>query len=142
MFQQFFTIYILGYVTRITIKKNENVKKLISVDKQSLENCIDVIRKSWNPQQRFNLLSQMSYNVIFPVEPNFSIRFKTFKAFVMFVIVLLFQNTLDLVLARGKGPKNSVHRDLFDTKNPKQKTPRPSAAFYEPYSTWIGLQPN
>ena len=151
MFQQFFTIYILGYVTRITIKKNENVKKLISVDKQSLENCIDVIRKSWNPQQRFNLLSQMSYNVIFPVEPNFPIRSRyvfyfmfclTFKAFVMFVIVLLFQNTLDLVLARGKGPKNSVHRDLFDTKNPKQKTPRPSAAFYEPYSTWIGLQPN
>ena len=38
----------------------------------------------------------------------------------MFVIFLLFQSSFSVVLARGKGPKNSVHRDLFKTKNPKQ----------------------
>ena len=43
----------------------------------------------------------------------------TFKAFVMLVTFLLFQNNLYIVLARGKGPKNNVHRDLFKTKNPK-----------------------
>ena len=39
----------------------------------------------------------------------------------MFVTFLLFQSNLYVVLARGKGPKNSVHRDLFKTKTPKQK---------------------
>ena len=39
----------------------------------------------------------------------------------MFVTFLLFQSNLYVVLARGKGPKNSVNRDLFKTKTPKQK---------------------
>ena len=39
----------------------------------------------------------------------------------MFVTFLLFESNLYVVLAREKGPKNSVHRDLFKTKNPKQK---------------------
>ena len=47
----------------------------------------------------------------------------TFKAFVVFVTFLLFQSNLYIVLAHGKGPKNNFHRDLFKTKNPKQKTP-------------------
>ena len=64
------------------------------------------------------------------------------KAFVMFVTFLLFQSNLYVVLARGKGPKNSIHRDLFKTKNHKQNLPKPSAAFYTPYSGWVGLQPN
>ena len=37
----------------------------------------------------------------------------TFKAFVMFVTFSLFQSNLYIVLACGKGHKNSVHRDLF-----------------------------
>ena len=41
-----------------------------------------------------------------------------------FGIILLFQINLYVVLARGKGPKNGVHRDLFKTKKPKQKTPQ------------------
>ena len=60
----------------------------------------------------------------------------------MFVTFLLFQSNLYVVLARGKGPKNSVHRDLFKTKTPKQKKNRSPAAFYTPYGAWIGLQPN
>ena len=66
----------------------------------------------------------------------------TFKAFVMFVTFLPFQTNLYVVLARGKGPKNSVHRDLFKTKNPKQKPHRPPVAIYMPCNAWIGLQPN
>ena len=45
----------------------------------------------------------------------------------MFVTFLLFQSNLYVVLARGK---NSVHRDLFKTKNSKQNTLRPAATFY------------
>ena len=60
----------------------------------------------------------------------------------MFVTFLLFQRNLYVVLARGKDPKNSVHRDLFRTKNSKQKIPRPPAAFYTPYGARIGLQPD
>ena len=52
-----------------------------------------------------------------------------FKAFVMFVIFLLFQSNLYVVLARGKGSKNSVHGDLFKTKNLKQKPPDPDPCF-------------
>ena len=63
----------------------------------------------------------------------------TFKAFVMLVIFLLFQSNLYLVLASAKDPKDSVHRDIFKAKNPKQKTPRPPAAFYVPYGAWIDL---
>ena len=47
----------------------------------------------------------------------------------MFVTFLLFQSNLYVVLARGKSPKNSVHRDLFKTKTTKQKKPRPPAVF-------------
>ena len=47
-----------------------------------------------------------------------------------------------MVLACEKGPKNSVRRDLFKTKNPKQKISRPPAAFHARYGAWIGLQPN
>ena len=65
-----------------------------------------------------------------------------FQAFVMFVTFLLFQSNLYIVLAHGKGPKNSVYRDLFKTKNPKQKNPRPPVAFYAPYGVWINPQPN
>ena len=101
--------------------------------------------------QGFNQPSQMSCNVIFPTERNFQIRSKyifhfmfslTFKAFVMLVTFLLFQNNLYIVLARGKGPKNSVHRDLFKTKNPKQKNPRHTAVIYALLGAWVGLHPN
>ena len=57
----------------------------------------------------------------------FILFFLLFKAFVMFVTFLLFQSYLYIVLARWKGPKNSIHRDLFKTKNPKQKTHTPPA---------------
>ena len=60
----------------------------------------------------------------------------------MFVTFLLFQSNFYVILARGKGPQNSVHRDLFKTKNSKHKTLRPPAAFYAPYGVWRGLQPN
>ena len=46
----------------------------------------------------------------------------------MFVTFLLFQSNLHVDLAREKGPKNCIHRDLFWAKNPKQKTPGPPAA--------------
>ena len=35
------------------------------------------------------------------------------------VTFLLFQRSLYVVLARRKGPKNNVHRNLFKTKDPK-----------------------
>ena len=44
-----------------------------------------------------------------------------------------------IVLARGKGHKNNAHRDLFKSKKPKQKNPRPPAAFYTSYDACIGL---
>ena len=65
----------------------------------------------------FNQPSQMLYNVIFPTESNSPIRSRyifyfifslTFKAFMMFVTFLLFQSNLYVVLARGKGSKNSI----------------------------------
>ena len=56
----------------------------------------------------------------------------------MFVPFFLFQSNLYIVLTHEKGPKNSIQ----DEKNPKQKPHRPPAAFYMPYSAWIGLQPN
>ena len=97
----------------------------------------------------FNQPSQMPYNVIFPTETNFPIRSRyvsyfmfshnTFKTFVMLVTFLPFQSNLYVVLASGKGLKNSVHRDLFKAQNPKQKNPRPSAVFYAPYGAWIDL---
>ena len=68
--------------------------------------------------------------------------FLTFKAFVMLVTFLLFQSNLYLVLVHGKGSKNSIHRDLFNTKYPRQKAPKLSAVFYAPYGAWIGLQLN
>ena len=37
----------------------------------------------------------------------------------MFATFLLFQRNLYIVLAHGKGPTNSAHRDLFKTKTPK-----------------------
>ena len=70
----------------------------------------------------------MRYNIIYPTKTNFPIRSRyifyfmfslAFKAFVMSVAVLLFQSNLYIVLALGKGPKNSVHRDLFKIKNLK-----------------------
>ena len=60
----------------------------------------------------------------------------------MFVTFSLFQSNLYVVFACGKGLKYSVHRNLFKTKGPKQKTARLQAVFYAPYSAWIGLQPN
>ena len=102
-------------------------------------------------KQGFNQPSQMPYNVIFPTETNFPIRSRyvfyfmfslTFIAFVVFVTFLQFQSNLYVVLALEKGPKNSVHRGLFKTKNPKQKNPRPPASLYMPYGAWIGLQSN
>ena len=99
----------------------------------------------------FNQPSQMPYNIIFPTETNFPIRSRyvfyfmfsiTFKAFVMFVTFLLFQSNLYVVLARGKGSKISVHRDLLRTKIPKQKNIQTHSCFYAPYQAWIGLQPN
>ena len=41
----------------------------------------------------------------------------------IFLTSLLFQSSLYVVLAHGKGPKNTIHRDLFRTKNPKQNPP-------------------
>ena len=63
----------------------------------------------------------------------------TFKTFVMLVTFLPFQSNLYVVLASGKDPKNSVHRDLFKAQNPKQKPSRPPAVFYAPYGAWIDL---
>ena len=40
----------------------------------------------------------------------------------MTFLLSLFQSNLYVVSARGKDPKNSIHRDLFRTKNHKQKT--------------------
>ena len=69
----------------------------------------------------------MLYNVILPTETNFPIRSRygfyflfslLFKAFVMFVTFLLFQSNLYVVLACGKGPKNSVQIEIFS----RQKT--------------------
>ena len=37
----------------------------------------------------------------------------------MLLIFLLFQRNIYLVLACERGPKNSIHRDLFKTKCPK-----------------------
>ena len=37
----------------------------------------------------------------------------------MFVTFILFQRDLYVVLAHGKGPKYTIHRDLKKTKNPK-----------------------
>ena len=82
--------------------------------------------------QRCNQPSQMLYNVIFLTESNFPIRSRyafyftfslTFKAFVMFLTFLLFRSNLHVVLANGRGPKNSIHRDLFKKKTPKPKPP-------------------
>ena len=61
----------------------------------------------------------MLYNIILLTDTNFPIRsryiyyfifffFLKFKAFVMFVTFLLFQSNLRMVLAREKGPKNSI----------------------------------
>ena len=47
----------------------------------------------------------------------------------MFVTFLLFQSNLFVVSARGKGTKNSDHRDLFKTKNHKQNPPDPQPRF-------------
>ena len=78
----------------------------------------------------------MLYTVIFLTETNFPIRTRyifylmfslTFKAFVMLVTFVLFQSNLYIVLAHGKGPRNSVCKDLFKTKI---------------QNVWIGLQPN
>ena len=41
----------------------------------------------------------------------------------MFATFLLFQSNLYVVLVHGKGPKNSVHRDLFKTKTQNKKPP-------------------
>ena len=80
----------------------------------------------------------MPHTVIFPTESNLPVRSRcvfcfmfslTFKAIVMFVKFLLFQSNLYIVLARGKGLKNSIYRDLFKTKNPKQKKPDPNLRF-------------
>ena len=57
----------------------------------------------------------------------------------MFVTLLLFQSNLYVAIARGKRPKNSVHRDLLKTRNSKQKTP---SCILRAYSAWTGLQPN
>ena len=40
----------------------------------------------------------------------------------MFMTFLIFQSNLYVVLACGKGPKNSIHKDLFKIENPRQKT--------------------
>ena len=60
----------------------------------------------------------------------------------MFVKFLPFQSNLYVVLARGKGPKNNIHRDVFKTKNPKQKIPRPPSCVLRALDAWVGLQPN
>ena len=64
----------------------------------------------------------MPSNATFTTETNLIIRPRyvfyfmfslTFKVFVMFV-TLLFQSNLYIVLARAKGPENSVYIDLFN----------------------------
>ena len=49
--------------------------------------------------------------------------FLTIKAFVMLVTFLLFQSNIYVVLVCEKGPKNSVHRDIFKTKTLNKKSP-------------------
>ena len=71
----------------------------------------------------------------------FILSFLTFKAFVMFVTFLQFKSNLYVVLACGKGFKNSIHWDLFKTKNILKKKQAP-AEFYAPYGAWTDLQPN
>ena len=72
----------------------------------------------------------MLYNVIFTIKTNFPVRPRyvlylmfslTFKAIVILVTFLLFQSNLCVVLACGKGRKNSICRDLFKTKKPLAK---------------------
>ena len=104
----------------------------------------------WSIQkQDFTQPSQMSHNVIFTTEKNFPIRsryvfcFKfslTFKAFLMFAAFLVLLSNLYVVLARGKSPKKSTHRDLFKTKTRNKKSVDPQ--LYALYRLWIGLQPN
>ena len=88
--------------------------------------------------QGFNQPSQMLYNVIFPTKTNFPIRSRyvflfifslLIKAFVTSLTYSLFQSNLYVVLASGKGPKNSVYRDIFKIKSPKQKLPDPQLCF-------------
>ena len=72
-------------------------------------------------KQGFNQPSQMPYSAIFPTETNFPnrSRYVYFLFYFFLTTFLLFQSNLYVVLARGKGPKNSVHKDLFKTINPK-----------------------
>ena len=58
----------------------------------------------------------MTCNVIFPTDTFFILFFLLIIAFAMFLTFLLFQSNLYVVLTGGKGPKNSVHGDLFKTK--------------------------
>ena len=81
------------------------------------------------------IISQLGQDTSFIMFSHFYLNID----FVVFVKFLLFQSTLYLVLALEKGPKNSIHGDLFKTKNPKQKKTRAPAVFYVPYDAWIGL---
>ena len=99
---------------------------ILSYDQNLIEHTDEVKdRVLFCPRQGFHQSSQMLYNIIFPAETNFPIRSRyvfyfmfslTFKAFVTFVTIFLFQSNLYTVLAHGKGPKNSIHRNFFKTK--------------------------
>ena len=56
--------------------------------------------------------------------------------------ILFFQSNLCIVLAHGKSPKNSIHRDLFKTKTLKQKPHRPPVTFYVPQPDFPKLLKN
>ena len=61
----------------------------------------------------------------------------------MFVTFLLFQRNLYVVLACGKGPKNSAHRYPFKTKTPSMFAPRPpQTSCHVLHGTWIDFWPD
>ena len=53
----------------------------------------------------------------------------TFKAFVIFVTLSLFQSNFYVVLASGKGPKNSIRRSFQDKQIINKKIPEPQLSF-------------
>ena len=91
--------------------------------------------------QGLNWSSQMLYSVIFPTEINLPIRprydflfyiFLSYLKLLWYLTLLLCQSNLCIVLAHGKSPTNSIHKDLFKTKTPKQKPHWFPATFYMP----------
>ena len=91
-------------------------------------------KKFWDRGADYPLhaMSQMPYNVIFKTEINFTVRSRYVFLFYIFLSYLqllwclafsLCQSNLYIVLAHGKSPTNSSHRNLFKTKTLKEIKP-------------------